>query len=363
MASATSKPQKTLADFLHEQQEPFILEVFLSEREYSKRWNLNGDSETPTTSSLTKKKKALLSFYQVLKAVYNKLAIHKERNNNLTIVHDQRNKQHEGALEPTLVNHIVQLSSHRSSRMFNSCSDIDEEGTSILSHQDQPLFYSHTLCNMGPKRRQRKRCIEDSPELLRKIPECRVSNVSEDFRRMQQRMRHCGVILPKEMREDSLLSAAIWSSLLDESIKGRNCKRELRVLLPGTNDVSQIPKSKRVLHKIKKMLFDCVEDIKITLPTDEDRRKSYRQVMGPPEIGKVFRQRTEAWGQQEAIGGGNFTCLLTLDYLNSIMEWSNYEPHMEDIGVEITDSILDNIKNEIVREMIGTMTPNISNLF
>ncbi|XP_020236130.1 uncharacterized protein LOC109815744 isoform X1 [Cajanus cajan] len=334
MASATPKPQKRLTDFLKEQQEPFILELFLPERGYSKRWSLNGDSETAS-----KKKRALLPFYQLLKALYNKLAIHKETKNILSKVHDQRNN-HEA-----LVDHIVQFSSHRSS-------DTDEEGTSILSREDQHLFYSHTLCNMGPHRRQRQRCIEGGPELLRKIPGCRVPNVREDVRRMQQRIRSCGVILPKNIREDSLLSAAIWSGLLDESITKGNCTRELGVLLRRTNDVSRMLKSKRVLHRIKKMVFDCVKDIAITLPTEEDRTKSYKQVMGPPEI----RQRTKEWDQQ-AFGGGNRTNLLTLDYLNSIMEWSNFEPHVKDISVEITDAILDNIKIEIVIEMIGTMTP------
>ncbi|TKY57918.1 hypothetical protein E2542_SST14972 [Spatholobus suberectus] len=363
MASATPKQKKRLGDFLSEQQEPFILEVHLSERVYSKRWSLNGDSsitsEKPTTSGLNKKKNALLPFYQVLKSLYNKLAFHKESKSTLTKVHeyDQRNK-HAGVPQSTRVDHIVQFSSDRSSSMLNSRSDIDEEGNSILSHEDQHLFYSHTLSNMEPQRRQRQRCIEGSPESLGKRPVRRVPNVSEDVRRMQQRIRSCGVILPKKIREDSLLSAAIWSSLLDQSIKKRNCTRGLGELLPGTNDVSQILKSKRVLHRIKKMLFDCVKDITITLPTEDDRKEGYRQFMGPPEIGNLVRQRTNKRGQQ-GFDRANLTHLLTLDYLNSIMEWSRFEPHVRDIGIEITDAILDNIHNEIVSEMIGALTSNI----
>ncbi|CAJ1972784.1 unnamed protein product [Sphenostylis stenocarpa] len=159
MASATLKPPKRLGEFLNEEQEPFILEVYLSEREYSNRWSFNdGDSsntsEIPTTSGLNKKKKALLPICQVLKALYKKLAFNKESKRVLTKVHeyDQRNK-HEGVLERTRFDHILKFSSDSRFTMFSSCQDIDEEGTSVLSHKQQHLFYSHTICNMGPQQR------------------------------------------------------------------------------------------------------------------------------------------------------------------------------------------------------------------
>jgi len=187
--------------------------------------------------------------------------------------------------------------------------------------------------------------------------------VIEDVRRMQQRMWSCGDILSKKIRGESLLSAdARWGGLLEETKKIGKCgsTRELgEVVLPGTNDASQMLKSKRVLHRIKKMLFDCVKDIAITLPTEDDRKRGYRQLMGPLQIGKLLRQRTNKWDQQAVgIGGANLTYLLTLDYLNSIMEWKKFEPHVKDISIEITDAILDDILNEIVIEIIGTSTPN-----
>lgn len=156
------------------------------------------------------------------------------------------------------------------------------------------------------------------------------------------------------MRGESLLSAAgRWGGLLEET------KKKEEVVLPGTNDVSQMLKSKRVLHRIKKMLFDCVKDIAISLPTEDDRKRGYRQFMGPLQIGKLIRQRTNKWDQQGvAVGGANLTYLLTLDYLNSLVEWKKFEPHVRDISIEITDAILDNILNEIVIEIIGTSTPN-----
>ncbi|ESW32931.1 hypothetical protein PHAVU_001G029700 [Phaseolus vulgaris] len=361
MASPTLKPHKKLGEFLHEEQEPFILEVYLSEREYSNRWSSNdGDStntsEKPTTSGLSKRKKGLLPFFHMLKALYKKLSFPKESKSVLltkVYEYDQRNK-HEAVLEHTQLDHILQFSSDSRFTMFSSCQDIDEEGTSMLSHKQQHLFYSHTLYNMVPQqrnRRQRQRFIEGGHELLRRIHVPRAPNVIENIRRMQQRN---GILVPKKMRGESLLSAAgRWGGLLEET------KKKEEVVLPGTNDVSQMLKSKRVLHRIKKMLFDCVKDIAISLPTEDDRKRGYRQFMGPLQIGKLIRQRTNKWDQQGvAVGGANLTYLLTLDYLNSLVEWKKFEPHVRDISIEITDAILDNILNEIVIEIIGTSTPN-----
>jgi len=150
MASPTLKPPKRLGEFLNEEQEPFILELYLSERDYSNRWSSNdGDSsstsEKPTISGLNKKKKGLLPFFHLLKALYKKLSFPRE--SKRVHEYDQRNK-HEGVLE-----HALQFSSDSRFTMFSSCQDIDEEGTSMWSHKQQDLFYSHTLYNMVPRQR------------------------------------------------------------------------------------------------------------------------------------------------------------------------------------------------------------------
>ncbi|XP_047168844.1 uncharacterized protein LOC124837511 isoform X1 [Vigna umbellata] len=359
MASPTLKPHKRLAEFLNDEQEPFILELYLSERDYSNRWSSN-DGDSTNTSDKPKKK----GFFYVLKALYKKLSFPKETESFLTKVHeyDQRNK-HEGVLQHTRLDHILQFSSDTRFTMFSSCQDIGEEGTSLFSHKQQHLFYSRTLYNMVPQqrnRRQRQRFIEGGHELLRKIHVPRAPNVIEDIRRMQQRIQSSGdILLPKKIRGKSLLSAAgRWGGLVEETKKKGNCA-STRVVLRGTDDVSEKLKSKRVLRRIKKMLLDCVKDIAITLPAEDDRKRGYRQFMGPLQIGKLLRQRTNKWDQQAvAVGGANLTYLLTLDYLNSIVEWKKFEPHVKDISIEITDSILDNILNEIVIEITATSTPN-----
>ncbi|GAU26913.1 hypothetical protein TSUD_05830 [Trifolium subterraneum] len=76
--------------------------------------------------------------------------------------------------------------------------------------------------------------------------------------------------------------------------------------------------------------------------------------MGPAEFEKLNCQGTRECGQNSEDG---LMSLLTIDYLDSIMEWSKFVPEVKDISFEITDAILDIMNNEIVSEMIGTLTP------
>ena len=172
---------------------------------------------------------------------------------------------------------------------------------------------------------------------------------------MEERTRSCGVLVPKKITEDSLLSAALWSLLIQTAKReSYDYTMELRELL-GPN-VSQILKSKGVLHKTKQLLFDCVREITITLPRKEDRERGYKQFMGPEELGRIICERTREWGQQ-AGDESNLTYLLTLDYLNSMSEWSKFEQHVKAISVEIADAILERVNDEIVSDMIEILPP------
>ncbi|XP_058725099.1 uncharacterized protein LOC131596463 isoform X1 [Vicia villosa] len=154
-----ASPQKRLGEFLNEHQEPFMLELYLVERGY-----LNEDSFKK------RKKKVLLPFSKFLAPIVNKLVFHSQGRDN-----GQR-KKHASC--------NVQISSASSnSTMFNSCSNVDEEGTSISSHKDHQLCSSHIhqACKECNMRWERQRCIEG------KIPLESDSNVDEDVGKMHQR--------------------------------------------------------------------------------------------------------------------------------------------------------------------------------
>jgi hypothetical protein len=171
--------------------------------------------------------------------------------------------------------------------------------------------------------------------------------VNEDVGEMQQR-----VSMPKKTTEDSLLSVAIMN-LLGVSMKREDCTNVLQEYLPEPH-VPHVLKSKRVSHMIKKLLFDCVGDINISLPSKVERNQVCRQSKGPIELEKLNCQGTREWRQNIEDG---LMSLLTIDYMDSIMEWSKFVPEVKDISFEITDAILDIMNNEIVSDMIGTLTP------
>ncbi|KAK2398699.1 hypothetical protein QL285_048617 [Trifolium repens] len=166
MASPIAKPQKRLGEFLNEQQEPFMLELYLVERGYSKKWCLNEDS-------LKKRKRnILLPFSKVLISIVNKLAFHSQSITLQNTDNGQRKKH---------ANCNVQFSSASSSTMFNSCSNVDEERTSISSHKDHNSFSSHIhqTCKECNLRWKKQSCIKGRPDSLAKIPLSRVLNAHE----------------------------------------------------------------------------------------------------------------------------------------------------------------------------------------
>ncbi|XP_054794682.1 uncharacterized protein LOC129300167 isoform X2 [Prosopis cineraria] len=392
--ASTSRPQKKLSEFLNEEQQPFVLELYLLERGCSRKWNLTqdqggngfdiGDSgkslERSASCVLNKKRKALLSFSEVLTSVYKKLAAHSET----PITRDSDNRDEDAVSVPQTERAIQKVvetdrfSSASSSTLFNSCSETGEieEQTWISSHKDQPSFISDTCsasnaCNIAVKSQQatsnekhRWRYIEQSPALLDRIQSRKVQvsqnneRVKEDVGRREQRILNCGeVVMPKKITEDSLLSAAFWGLLIQSAERdGHSISKDFREIL-GTN-VSQVLKSKRALHKTKQLLFDCVREIAASFPRTGEGQTGFKQLLGAEELGNLICQKTREWGQQ-AGDRKNLTNLLTSDHLKSINEWSDLEPHMKDISFEVADAILDCINNEIVSEMVDIFPPSI----
>lgn len=140
MASTPPKPLKQLGEFLQEQQEPFILEVYLLERGcLKKRLNSEGNFsccqrnstkflKRSVSCSLNKENNGIPRWSKLLKAVYKMLDSIKE---------DQRAKSSENIKEEYHVTAMVgddkevkesdRFSSASSTTVFNSCSETEEE--------------------------------------------------------------------------------------------------------------------------------------------------------------------------------------------------------------------------------------------
>ena len=147
MASTTSIHQRRLREFLMEQQEPFILNKYLSERGCSRTWSLQRSANSCLNMN------AMLMMSKVLISLYKKLALqHKESGNFITERPRVRNE--DVVVSETLTIGEIVLETERlssfssSSTQFYSCSEIDEEEISFSSD----TFQASIPCSTGMQR-------------------------------------------------------------------------------------------------------------------------------------------------------------------------------------------------------------------
>lgn len=166
MATAREpKPVKKLGELLQEQQEPFVLKLFLVEKGYLRK-SFNGGSSFPFCHGNSRKslkssfnlglkssKKGISHCPKILRNVYNQVMSFNQRlriktsNHRDENVDDAENKENRGGGE------LERFSSASSSTVFNSCSESDAEETSTSQQKDHISFTTNTpesfrLCNL-----------------------------------------------------------------------------------------------------------------------------------------------------------------------------------------------------------------------
>lgn len=160
---------------------------------------------------------------------------------------------------------------------------------------------------------------------------------------MKQRRSNCCVFVPKKMEEDSVLSVALWSSVI-QSAKREKCRKELGELLGANANVCQVLKSKTFLHRLKQLVFYCMREISVNVWRKQCREQQcLKESRGGEELGKVIWLRRRELGGDEKNG---ITELLSLD------EWSEFKPQVRHICVEIADALLEHMTQDFVAEMI-----------
>lgn len=107
----------------------------------------------------------------------------------------------------------------------------------------------------------------------------------------------------------------------------------------------QFLKSKRVLQETKQLLFDCVREVVESHAKNERGKQHEKKFLGPEELGKLVCERITSWEKQ----AGDETN--TNYFLDSVEEWRAFKQQKREIEYEIGDTILEEIKNEIVTEM------------
>ncbi|KAL2346503.1 hypothetical protein Fmac_000503 [Flemingia macrophylla] len=355
MASTKPKPKATkrLGEFLKEQQEPFILDLYLLERGYSAKPNGKCLGRWPINKL---RKDPLFPLSKLLTTLHKKLLFH--NNHTCILIGDSQIINHHLHVDQTIHDaDRFSFSTPTNSTVYLSCSEIDEDETSLSPQKDNPSFSPNPFQPSNIRLVQSQQATNNEKNhliCLAGSPAPKSGNISvthQGVSGMEERVNNCCVLVPKKITEDSLLSVALWSSLI-QSAKRVKCRKELREILGANPNVCHVLKSRTLLHKAKQLLFDCVREISTNV-----RRKGCREerclkpLRGREEVGKITWKRTRELG--------DVTNLSNLS-LDSMDEWSELKPQVRHICVEIVDAVLEGETNEIVAEMmIQVLSPTL----
>uniref|UniRef100_A0A5B7BJB2 DUF4378 domain-containing protein n=1 Tax=Davidia involucrata TaxID=16924 RepID=A0A5B7BJB2_DAVIN len=333
MAASTSKPGdvKQLVEFLKDQQEPFTLDVYLSERKYMKKNDLN--SETRNGSNLHSSAKSLTrtcSSNMTLRLVANmlingykhRLKTAKKRRHNA-----ETNKLSSSKCDFCTKGNVKE--NHPSEQNHSSPSQSSFQALKLHNLREFKAA-SYTKLQLG--------CIEDSKQLS---PVSVLELPAEECSPIDKNMSS---ILSRKATEDSIFSACL-SELLVQSLNEKKNGvgvAELQDIRSGSN--SLLLKTKRVFMQTKQLVFDCVKEA-----TDSHGRseKSIKEALGPEEIGKLICEQIYSWGKHCG-DVTNINQLINLDFCNTMEEWRDFSQITRDIGIDIGDAILDDIVTEIM---------------
>ncbi|XP_059631168.1 uncharacterized protein LOC132274039 [Cornus florida] len=333
MASKPVVVAKQLSELLREQQEPFVLE----EVSFS-CWSCNSNRllKRSATSGLKRGRKVLPNCSKTVRALFNKLvSIHSHRIKNsvsgdgdFSVTEIQSQMSYRDGEESD------RFSSASSTTVFDSCSESDAEEAPNSSERDNILDTADTCqsCNIVP--RDHENAIGSQTNGSLSVHKS--INLDGGLLAHNKRKKHKA----KVMRPVASSTSKLRKSTKVEDVD----------LLVHTSP--QYLKSMRVLQQKNQLLFDCVrEAVDVThVWRKRRRRRRLREVLGPEELGKLLSESVVTWSKQSE--ETNTTLLLNFDFFDSIEEWSDFEFHIREISMQIVDSILDDIVNEIVTDMI-----------
>ncbi|KAK1554140.1 hypothetical protein Q3G72_008318 [Acer saccharum] len=364
MATTTSKPVKKLGQFLEEQQEPFVLEIYLSEKGCPKKKNkkLNSDKSMKKRSGScskpnTSKKGCIIpQFPKLFKVIYNKLV-----SINGSSLKIKNNDKRDGEFNVTevakndqQVAESDQFSSASSTTVFNSCSESDAE-EATTAHQP------FRICNPEQKQTDADsdqwRHIEESKQIspVSVLEGITSNNSRQDLGTSQEEnnpSKSCKIVT-KKISDDSILSASLWNLFFHSATEKPSDvgAAELQDLV-RYKPTSEFLKSKRVLQQTKQLLFDCVrEAVETQQHGKEESQINRKENLESELLGKLICEKVKAWRRQSG-SRLNITKLLDSDYQDSAQEWNNFEPEIKDTAMEIGDAILEEIRDQIVTEMV-----------
>ncbi|KAL9333666.1 hypothetical protein Peur_073805 [Populus x canadensis] len=341
MASSSSKQ---LWEYLQEQQKPFVLDAYLSERKIM----LNKKRKGPRSYDLNK-----IRIEQTRKILKLLLLKFTRTSQNQPVSSCHKAQKHEPVSKtiekPRQLGEIEWLPTGSSSvavRESFRCNVKDshfyENNASHRPKTSQPLTQSSLKQKAAADTNFLWECKEENEQLspvsvLNELPSrnkvCRFLPKQEG-----KAASASSTVLSRNAEEDNMLSAFLCDLLVKSLIEKHSLAgfAELQEVVGPA--FSQHLKNNRVLRQNMQLLFDCVNEA-IEVHRRMHRRKQHAQeFIGLQEFGKIICEQICSWGKQA-------TEQININ-VSSTVEYGCYL--QQRIGIEIGDAIL----NEVLQEVL-----------
>ncbi|KAJ8641312.1 hypothetical protein MRB53_018006 [Persea americana] len=384
MASTSIHAPKArlLRELLEEQQEPFVLDVYLLERGHSKKIRDSDTSKDGWINSVLKNRERSPKRSKRMKSIlarvffgkasggsnYDRKACNVERFGDFGIGSDMGretqveelhqlssasfcNADMEREIE---VAEIDRFSSASYTTLFDSSSEGNMEEFSSTKHNPFPSTDSFGVLKLNTMKDKvstdgRHQSIEDSkqfsPVSVLEIPfedGSPGNNQMQFFPRIERRNPTVSSFnLDKEAAKDPVLTTSMWEHFVHSLTEQEE--------LHGFSSSSVcLTKTKRMLQQRRQLLRELVE---------RNLQKGTRcQVLESAEIKnieKIIFDQIFSWEKQ---GGSstNITQMLGYDLKEAKQEWDHFRQETTGIQVDIADAIFEEITNEIVVHMLDS---------
>ncbi|KAJ8768852.1 hypothetical protein K2173_023847 [Erythroxylum novogranatense] len=324
--TSTSLPKK-LREHLHEQQEPFALETYISER----RILLNKNPDRACRCNL--KKRRILPAKEILKLILYKFIWHSHSKKGL--------KLHKAHRQDLLSN------ANENSHSIGRTASVSERSNSIAllprnyrapkySRSNKRLVVGDTNFQWGSK--------QDSEQLS---PVSVLNGISSSSKVCQfmprQEQEASRNALSKTTEEDCALSAFLWELLLNSMPETNQNHCGLgEVMEKAGPDLPHHMKNIRALQQNKQLLFDSVNEAIKMHRRNSSRGKHVQEFTGVQELGKFICENICSWEKQDASQHRKVDCFSTIEDKDYFQQQSKMT------GAEIGDIIMDEIIQEIV---------------
>lgn len=161
-------------------------------------------------------------------------------------------------------------------------------------------------------------------------------------------------------KEDEAKERPHDDTLSSDDISAHGNRKQAIQLPPNEPNCTDYPSknasTKRVIHLLKQLAFDCLRELTESQKWKNRRKQNLLQFMGPEEIGELLSEDLRIWSKLSG-NERNITKLLDVDFSASVGEWRNFEPQMMDVSAEIGDAVFEDISKEIVAEMVALVRP------